>query len=1199
MRRPPSLVGLSLVLLALSSFPLCADDDWCARVAGGPSGTRDLAVDLSAAHAAIRFFGTASTTGAVDLVLASALDPPGAFDKDGTAMLQDYAGRLEDVCLVATDNRPLGPARVERIGAVALIRPGTGTVVLPPGTLAVAVDLRHLTIADGLRGALESAVAPALAAPVARPQRFVRLHTGMPPEYPGTSVYSDAIGPVQQAAIPAGGSVNLPLALLTGGPMTPEAVELAVALRRAGRAFIIGEDLVTSIAESRWTGVGGREGAFSARDQEDRPGRRRSLGKWGLLYRTAELSTNGTRWPDRVPADIPTSDPEQAIADLPALGAPPPFVAGPAVRPPLVFRIAASAPEPSSSTLGTARAAVIVVHGAVRLFYPYLDDLASDAAAGGALLDARLLEVLRDLGTTPPLDHAPLVRGVRRFTEVLQDGHVSVLDLAPLESPRYLPLLFESVAEEPVVLRSAIPGVEPGDTLVALGGRPIADLYAEQIPLTSAATPGYLFIKVSNEIVEVPSAPQVLTLRDPAGATREAIVTPTFGDVLNELGYAPSLRPPGTLEEFGEPRFAYLNLATEVNGGAGAIQQVITAARSMDGLVVDMRGYPGGIDHYFVAQMLMCHPFSSMWFQIPIVAEGPARPPLERTFLRDSNPATSYCGPMVLLTSPRAVSAAENFSVMLVDAKRARIVGRTSAGTNGNITALLAPGGLLVIFTGMKVLHTDHGRFHGIGVVPHVVVEPTAADLASGYDRTLETAVRELRHMIAIGCPLDPDADADHDGACGNVDNCPALANPDQADADGDGRGDACDPCPHDIRDDADGDGLCGDVDNCPQTANPDQANADGDRLGDACDNCPGVADDTGYDSDGDGRGDACDACPADPLDDPDGDGVCNDVDDCPLVPNAGQTDADGDGSGDACDVCPHDPSDDFDADGLCGDVDNCPKARNPGQEDADGDGFGDVCDNCPGAANPGQEDFDHDGAGDACQPAVVIVSIREDGGAVLEVTASAADPQGEPIQGVIRIVDTAGSFSLPDFMAQPDCGAPLAPERLAGRGVVFARIGGTEFLVDADFLAGQLLPAACEDGNADYTIALGSCGNATVPDVFLELGSAGTALPGPVCIARIDGSASFDFRLERLGNGWRLQGSAPPAVEAPYAGTGLPAEVGLLGMIAGRIYRLEISASDGVTPEVRAMREFLYQGESVLRFLAPAGVRPRPRVSG
>lgn len=81
--------------------------------------------------------------------------------------------------------------------------------------------------------------------------------------------------------------------------------------------------------------------------------------------------------------------------------------------------------------------------------------------------------------------------------------------------------------------------------------------------------------------------------------------------------------------------------------------------------------------------------------------------------------------------------------------------------------------------------------------------------------------------------------DTDGDLICNNVDNCPNVANSNQADADGDGLGDSCD--------------------NCPNNSNPDQADSDGDLIGDACDNCPLTRNSEQTDDDADGIGNACD----------------------------------------------------------------------------------------------------------------------------------------------------------------------------------------------------------------------------------------------------------------------------------------------------------------------------------------------------
>jgi Ca2+-binding RTX toxin-like protein len=88
------------------------------------------------------------------------------------------------------------------------------------------------------------------------------------------------------------------------------------------------------------------------------------------------------------------------------------------------------------------------------------------------------------------------------------------------------------------------------------------------------------------------------------------------------------------------------------------------------------------------------------------------------------------------------------------------------------------------------------------------------------------------RAQIAEYLPATPaEGDEDGDGVADGLDNCPANSNPDQADSNLDGVGDACQMA------DQDEDGLADASDNCPTIYNPEQIDTNKDGVGDDCSN--------------------------------------------------------------------------------------------------------------------------------------------------------------------------------------------------------------------------------------------------------------------------------------------------------------------------------------------------------------------------
>lgn len=114
--------------------------------------------------------------------------------------------------------------------------------------------------------------------------------------------------------------------------------------------------------------------------------------------------------------------------------------------------------------------------------------------------------------------------------------------------------------------------------------------------------------------------------------------------------------------------------------------------------------------------------------------------------------------------------------------------------------------------------------------MPSHSTEPTRPAPLRSFADTIERLRLGIAYLLLAGCnavlglePTRPlDDDLDDDGVADSIDNCPAVANSDQADEDADTVGDVCDNCPNVAnrlqQDDGDFDGIGDDCDPHPVT---------------------------------------------------------------------------------------------------------------------------------------------------------------------------------------------------------------------------------------------------------------------------------------------------------------------------------------------------------------------------------------------
>jgi len=350
---------------------------------------------------------------------------------------------------------------------------------------------------------------------------------------------------------------------------------------------------------------------------------------------------------------------------------------------------------------------------------------------------------------------------LRRMCVQLRDGHTYVTPPAELRSRLWSrPLVRTRLVEGRVVVVEVYgnigeaAGVQPGDEVLKVDGMPVMDYARDYVrPYQFASTPQDLDTKTyETRLLSGAQGTRVeLGLAHADGSGYTCRLERYWG---TERSEQVSEREPMTLAWVGGDSAIALVTLNTFNDKATAERfeaqfDEISRARAM---IIDIRENGGGNSGvgWGVLKLLTSEPFSSSsWYTRcyrPAFREWQAP---EARYTRAANTVAPdgkrvFKGPVVVLTSPRTYSAAEDFCVSFRSMKRGRIVGEPTGGSTGQPLRLPLPGGITAAVCSKHDRFPDGTEFVGVGIKPDVVVSQTLADLRSGRDTVLDAAITEI-----------------------------------------------------------------------------------------------------------------------------------------------------------------------------------------------------------------------------------------------------------------------------------------------------------------------------------------------------------------------------------------------------------------------------------------------------------------------
>ncbi|MEW6131233.1 MAG: S41 family peptidase [Acidobacteriota bacterium] len=371
------------------------------------------------------------------------------------------------------------------------------------------------------------------------------------------------------------------------------------------------------------------------------------------------------------------------------------------------------------------------------------------------------------------LDYLPRVRQTQSTFEYyrvlmemcakLKDGHTNVYAPAELADETYArPAIATRLIEGKIIVRRVMDeklaqdGIVQGLEITEINGQPAKQYADERVaPFQSASTKQDLEVRAFDYFLFSGSIrePLVLTFADADGKQLKRTLTRL------SLKDRAKLIPNAPLTEFkvlpGNIGLLSLN-GFDNDQSVKLFEAAYPEIEKTDALIIDIRNNGGGNSGfgYRILSYLTDQPFQTSKWQTrsyrPAYRAWGTPDDWYRSEAGKSNPIGSklYSKPVVVLTSPRTYSAAEDFAVAFEVMKRGKIIGEATGGSTGQPLFFSLPGGGNARVCTKRDAFPDGREFVGVGVQPDISVLPTLADFRAGRDAVLEAAVLEIKKQL-------------------------------------------------------------------------------------------------------------------------------------------------------------------------------------------------------------------------------------------------------------------------------------------------------------------------------------------------------------------------------------------------------------------------------------------------------------------